>query len=68
MGHNNDSPKCGIHNRTVGSSTSRRSKVSSAGKNNPPLYIVVDDTDKGGKSSDNLENVYDEIQNVKTTD
>ena len=29
--------------------------------------MVVGDTDKGSKSSDNLENVYDRIQNVKIT-
>ena len=29
---------------------------------------MVDDTDKGIKSSDDLEHVYDGIQNVETTD
>ena len=28
--------------------------------------MVVDDTDKGSKSSDDLENEYDRIQNVET--
>ena len=29
--------------------------------------MAVDDIDKGSKSSDDLENVYDGIQNVETT-
>ena len=29
--------------------------------------MVVDDIDEGSKSSDDLENEYEEIQNVKTT-
>ena len=29
--------------------------------------MVVDNIDKGSNNSDNLENVYDGIQNVKTT-
>ena len=55
------------HTHTVGSSTGKRSKVSCCEKNNPPSSMVVDDIDKGRKSSDNLENVYDGIENVKTT-
>ena len=66
IGSNNDSPTYGIHNRTVGSSTSTRSEVSCCEKNNPPSSMVVD-IDEGSKSSDGLENAYDGIQTVKTT-
>ena len=52
--NNNDSPTYGIHNRAVDSSTSKRSEVSYCEKNNPPS--LADDIDKGGKSSDHLEN------------
>ena len=65
-GNNNDSPTYGIHSRTVGSSTSTRSEVSCCEKNNPPSSTVVD-IDEGSKSSDDFENEYDGIQNVKTT-
>ena len=64
-GNRNDSPTYGIHNRTVGSSTSTRSAISCCEKNNPPSSMV-DDIDEEGKSSD-LQNEYDGIQNVKTT-
>ena len=68
VGHNNDSPTYGIHNRTVGSSASKRSEVSRCEKNNPPSsMMVVDGIDEGSKSSDDLENEYDEIQNLETT-
>ena len=63
--NNNDSPTYGIHDRTVGSSTSKMSEVSYYEKNNPPS--LVDDIDKGSKSSDHLENQYDGTQNVETT-
>ena len=67
VGNNNDSPTYGIHNRTFGSSTSKRSEVTYCEKNNPPSSMVIDDIDGGSKSSDDLENEYDGIQNVKTT-
>ena len=65
VGNNNDNPTYGTHNRTVGSSTSKRPEVSCCEKNNPPSSMVVDDIDRGSKSSDNLENEYEGIQNVK---
>ena len=65
--NNNDSPTYGIRNRTV-DSFSKRSTVSGGGKNKPLPSIVVNDIDKGSKSSDGLENRYDGIQNVETTD
>ena len=61
VGNNNDSLRHGIHNRTVGSSTSKRSEISCCEKNNPPSSTMVDDINKGGKSSDDLENQYDGI-------
>ena len=68
IGNNNNSPTHGIHNRTVGSSTiSKRLEVSCCEKNNPPSSIMVDDIDKGSKSSDDLENEYDGILNAKIT-
>ena len=42
-----------------------RSEVSE--QNNPPSSMVVDDVDKWSRSSNDLENVYDGIQNVETT-
>ena len=36
-------------------------------ENNTPSTIIGDDIDKRGNSSDNLENVYDAIQNLKPT-
>ena len=66
-GNNNDSSTYEIHNCTVSCSTSKRSKASCCEKNNPPSSMVADDFDKGGKSSDDLENEYDGIQNVETT-
>ena len=62
VGHNNDSPTY----RILRNPTSTRSEVSCC-ENNPPLSMVVDDIDKGSKSSDVLENEYDGIQNVETT-
>ena len=62
----NDSLTYGIHNRAVGSSTSTRSEVSCCEKNNPPSSVVVD-IDGRSKSSDDLENDNERIQNVKTT-
>ena len=47
--------------------TSTRSEVGCCEKNDPPSSMVVDDIDKGDKSSDDLENEYDGIQNVETT-
>ena len=44
VGNNNDSPTYGIHNRTVSSSTSKRSEVSCCEKNNPPSSMMVDST------------------------
>ena len=67
VGNNNDSPKYGIHTLTVGSSTSKMLKVSRGGKNNPPSYMVVDDIDKGSESSEDLETVFNGIQNAETT-
>ena len=40
VANNNDSSTYGIHNRTVGSSTSKRSKVSCSVKNNLPSLVV----------------------------
>ena len=60
VGHKN-SPTYRIHNRTVCSSTSTRSKVSCSGKNNPPSSImVVAGIDKGSSSvsSENLAMEY----------
>ena len=62
-GHNNGSPTY----RILHNPTSPRSEVSCCKKNNHPSSIVVDDIDKGSKSSDDLENEYDGIQNVETT-
>ena len=62
-GHNNDS----LTYRILHNSTSTWSEVGCCGKNNPPPSIVVDDTDKGSKNSNELENVNDGIQNVETT-
>ena len=67
VGNNNDSPTYGIHNRTVGSSISKRSEVSCCKKNNPPSSMMVDDIAIGSRGSDHLENEYDGIQNVETT-
>ena len=63
VGHDNDSPTY----RIVHNPTSTRSEVSCREKNNPPSSMVVDDIDGGSESSDNLDNKYDGIQNVKTT-
>ena len=61
VGDSNDCPTYKIlHNPT-----STSSEISCYEKNNAPSSMVVGDIDKG--SSDNLENVYDGIQNVKTT-
>ena len=51
VGHNNDSPTYVIHNPTT-KSTNKRSKVSCCEENDPILSILVDDFDKGSKSSD----------------
>ena len=67
VGNNNDNPTYGIHSRTVGSSISTRSEVSCCEKNNPPSSIIVVDIDERSKSSDDLENEYEGIKNVKTT-
>ena len=56
----------GVHNCAVGSSTSKRSKVSCCGKLNPPLSIVVGDIDKGSKSSDDLEYLNINTMEYKT--
>ena len=56
-----------IHNPTT-KSTNKRSEVAWCEKNNPPSSLVVDDIDEGSRSSDNIENVYDRIQNVNTTE
>ena len=63
VGHNNDIPTY----RILYNPTSIRSEVSCCEKNNPPSSVVVDDIDKGSKSSDDLENEYDGIQNEETT-
>ena len=63
VGHDNDSPTY----RVLHNPTSPRSKVSYCEKNNPPSSMVVDDSDEGSKSSDDLEKECDGIQNVKTT-
>ena len=52
--------------RILHNPTSTRSEVSCCEKNNPPSSTVVD-IDEGSKSSDDLENEYDGIQNFKTT-
>ena len=51
--------------RILHNPTSTRSEVSCCEKNNPPSSMVVDDIDKGSKSSDNLENIYDGIQSME---
>ena len=48
--NNNDSPTYGVHDRTVGGSTTKRSKVGCGGKNNPPSSAVVGDIDEGSQS------------------
>ena len=63
VGHNNDSPTY----RTLHNLPSTRPKVSCCEKNDPPASIVVDDIDKGSKSSDDLENEYDGIQLINIT-
>ena len=69
VGNNNDSPTYGIHNHIllVALLNSKRSEVSCCEKNNPPSPMVVEGIDKGSKISDDLENEYDGIQNVKST-
>ena len=67
VGNDNDSPTYGINNRTVGSSTNKRSEVSCCEKNNSPSSLVVDGIDKGSKSSDDLEYEHDGIQNGNTS-
>ena len=62
IGHDNDSPTY----RNLRNPTSTRSEVSCCEKNNPPSSMVVD-IDERSKSSDDLENEYKGIQNVKTT-
>ena len=47
VGHNNDRITYVIHNPT-----NKRSRISCCEKNNPPSSIVVDDIDKGSKTSD----------------
>ena len=65
VGQKNGSPTYRIlHNPT----TTTRSEVSCCKKNNPPPSIrMADDIDKRSKCSNNLQNVYGEIQNVNTT-
>ena len=62
-GHHDDSPTY----RILHNPTRPKLEVNCREKNNPPSSMVIDDTDEGSKSSDNLENVYDGIQNVETT-
>ena len=62
VGHNNDI----LMYRIFYNPTSTRSEVSCCEKNDPPSSMVVDNTDKRSKSSDDLENVNDGIQNVET--
>ena len=61
---NSDRPTYRIHDRT---STNKSSEVSCCEKYNPPSSMI-DDVDKGTKSSDDLEKVYDGNQNLETTD
>ena len=63
VGHSNNSPTY----RILHNPTSTRSEISCCEENDPPLSMVADDIDKGRKSSDNLENEYDGIQNMETT-
>ena len=57
--NNIDSPTYGIHNH-------KGSEFSCCEKNNPPSSMVGA-IDEGSKSSDDLENKHEGIQNVKTT-
>ena len=59
----NDSPTY----RILHNPTSPTSEVSCCEKNSPPPSVVVDDIDKGSKSSYDFEKEYDGIQNVKPT-
>ena len=61
--YNNDSPTY----RILHNPTSTRSEVSCCEKNNPPSSMMVDDIDKGGESSDELENECNGKQNAETT-
>ena len=66
VGHDNDGPTY----RILHNSTSKRSEVSCCEKNNPPrsmVQIIVRINEGRIKSSDDLENEYQGIQNVETT-
>ena len=62
VGHDNDSPTY----RILHNSTSKRSEVSCCEKYNPPSFMVVGIDEGRSNSSDDLENEYEGIQNVKT--
>ena len=67
VGYNNDSPTYRKYDSTTNGKivSSRNVTFIECVENNTPSMVA--DIDEGSKSSDNLENVHDGIQNVKTT-
>ena len=66
VGYNNDNPTYRIYDSANGKIVSSRNVTFiECVENNTPS--MVDDIDKWSKNSDNLENVYDGIQNLEST-